>query len=471
VLNLANPLPSYLSTAGPKFWHIASTTTRPQTTTHSISSSLAHCLSYFTFACYAASAVTRDDNHPPLTPSCSMAMHLASMVHGSVREREAFQQPPSSAYYQHAHAHGYTAPSGPSNPYTRQLQQPPQQQHQPSYQREHPQSPPSPPAEEKKPSLPSISSLLEIAGGEHTTSDTGKKSCAKRTFQNQKRTDLTDAAARSPQSQHRQSSSPQPGQAQAQHRGPGAMQQPPQPHSSRSEQTPAHISAPSAVNAHRMTLPPTPPMHPDVAGDGNRSPSAASTHSAASVPYYSGSLNNLEPHQQRQSMASMVPLKRDAAPAHSMSPYATSVYAQSPYASSPSGTSATSFYSPEQHSYSSLGMYQQRPLPSHFQPQGMPLPVPIPSPGATGSNPWQHHHYISTSSQSAFPQSQDRYICSTCNKAFSRPSSLRIHSHSHTGEKPYKCPQPGCGKAFSVRSNMKRHERGCHAATGAALTT
>ncbi|KAF2116593.1 hypothetical protein BDV96DRAFT_469631, partial [Lophiotrema nucula] len=78
------------------------------------------------------------------------------------------------------------------------------------------------------------------------------------------------------------------------------------------------------------------------------------------------------------------------------------------------------------------------------------------------SSVWQHHHYISTSSTSAFPQSQDRYICSTCNKAFSRPSSLRIHSHSHTGEKPYKCPQPGCGKAFSVRSNMKRHERGCH---------
>lgn len=284
-------------------------------------------------------------------------------------------------------------------------------------------------------------------------------------------TALTVAAAQSPRSQHRQSSSPQP--RQAQHRGAGAMQQPTQPQASRLEQTPAYIAAPSTVNTHRMTLPPTPPMQPDVATDGNRSPSAASTHSAASVPYYGGSLNNLEPHQQRQTMASMPPMKRDSlqSQSHSMSPYGASVYAQSPYATSPSGTSATSFYSPEQHSYSNLGMYSQRPLPSHFQPQGMPLPVPVTSPSATGSNPWQHHHYISTSSQSAFPQSQDRYICSTCNKAFSRPSSLRIHSHSHTGEKPYKCPQPGCGKAFSVRSNMKRHERGCHAATSATITT
>lgn len=89
----------------------------------------------------------------------------------------------------------------------------------------------------------------------------------------------------------------------------------------------------------------------------------------------------------------------------------------------------------------------------------MPLGVAMPS---SGPSPWQHHHYISPSSAASFPQSQDRYICQTCNKAFSRPSSLRIHSHSHTGEKPFKCPHAGCGKAFSVRSNMKRHERGCH---------
>jgi hypothetical protein len=100
------------------------------------------------------------------------------------------------------------------------------------------------------------------------------------------------------------------------------------------------------------------------------------------------------------------------------------------------------------------GMTRQRPLPQAFPPV-----VVAPSSGAIS---WQHHHYLQPSSGHLFPQSQDRYICQTCNKAFSRPSSLRIHSHSHTGEKPFKCSQAGCGKAFSVRSNMKRHERGCH---------
>jgi uncharacterized Zn-finger protein len=251
----------------------------------------------------------------------------------------------------------------------------------------------------------------------------------------------------------------------------GSMQRPQQPSISRPDQMNAYAAAPVVGSNARMTLPPTPPMHPDAAGDGQRSPSSASTHSAASAAYFMGaSLNNMEPHQQRQALSSMPSMKRDSLPSHSMSPYSGSMYAQSPYQSSPGNASATSFYSPEQHSYNSAGMYAQRPLPSNFQPS-MPLPMPQSNPSANGSNPWQHHHYISTSSQSAFPQSQDRYICSTCNKAFSRPSSLRIHSHSHTGEKPYKCPQTGCGKAFSVRSNMKRHERGCHASTSTTITT
>jgi hypothetical protein len=58
------------------------------------------------------------------------------------------------------------------------------------------------------------------------------------------------------------------------------------------------------------------------------------------------------------------------------------------------------------------------------------MALPVPATQANGSNVWQYYHYMSASSQAAFPQSQDRHICSTCNKAFSRPSSVRIHSHS-----------------------------------------
>ncbi|CAO0800893.1 unnamed protein product [Mucor circinelloides] len=52
-----------------------------------------------------------------------------------------------------------------------------------------------------------------------------------------------------------------------------------------------------------------------------------------------------------------------------------------------------------------------------------------------------------------------RYHCHHCRKSFSRPSSLRIHIYSHTGEKPFKCHYQGCGRSFSVHSNMRRHLR------------
>ncbi|ODQ56182.1 hypothetical protein SAICODRAFT_44490, partial [Saitoella complicata NRRL Y-17804] len=52
-----------------------------------------------------------------------------------------------------------------------------------------------------------------------------------------------------------------------------------------------------------------------------------------------------------------------------------------------------------------------------------------------------------------------RFTCPACSKVFSRPSSLKIHGYSHTGERPFVCTVPGCGRAFSVRSNMRRHMR------------
>ncbi|KAI9709948.1 MAG: hypothetical protein M1820_003026 [Bogoriella megaspora] len=220
----------------------------------------------------------------------------------------------------------------------------------------------------------------------------------------------------------------------------------------------------AGVSNPRMALPPTPPMRPDSTVDGNQSPSTLSSQSNFSnQPYHLGqSLNNMEPHQQRQAAPHVhVPKKPSNASQTSISPYANS-----PYASSPGTVSTGSYYSPEQAMYPPPNIYGQRPLPSNFPP---PQPVQVNGQMPPPGNPWQHHHYISASSQASFPQSQDRYICQTCSKAFSRPSSLRIHSHSHTGEKPFKCPHAGCGKAFSVRSNMKRHERGCHTGNSTAI--
>ncbi|KAJ1960502.1 hypothetical protein H4R35_007539 [Dimargaris xerosporica] len=52
-----------------------------------------------------------------------------------------------------------------------------------------------------------------------------------------------------------------------------------------------------------------------------------------------------------------------------------------------------------------------------------------------------------------------RYICQICHSAFARPSTLSTHMNKHTGAKPHMCPHPGCGKRFSVLSNMRRHRR------------
>jgi hypothetical protein len=60
-----------------------------------------------------------------------------------------------------------------------------------------------------------------------------------------------------------------------------------------------------------------------------------------------------------------------------------------------------------------------------------------------------------------------KYQCGWCGKRFSRPSSLKIHHHSHTGEKPFACTAPNCGRTFSVQSNLRRHQK-CHSTQGTA---
>ncbi len=157
----------------------------------------------------------------------------------------------------------------------------------------------------------------------------------------------------------------------------------------------------------------------------NESPSPSSI-----PPYLNGAIKNLEPHQQRQPPPPFSHLEQSLSP--------------------------------------SAPDYPQRPLSSTFSLLNIPV-VTTPSmsnsdevPSVDQNTPWQHHHYISPSSSAAFvDQSEKRHICQKCNRRFSRPSGLIIHNRSHTGEKPFKCSRVECGKAFSVRSNRKRHEVGC----------
>lgn len=210
--------------------------------------------------------------------------------------------------------------------------------------------------------------------------------------------------------------------------------------------------------SHQRGMPPTPPIGTDASFDNYNSPSSKPISQMASATpgrFYETTppLDN-DIRRQHHMMSSR-------ASRHSVSiPCTRQSFSASSFSTLPQ---MGHYYQPPMHATTSShpqisNLYYQQPLPQTFPP----LSVPVVLAPSSGANPWQHHHYLTPTHGAAFPQNQDRYICQTCSKAFSRPSSLRIHSHSHTGEKPFKCPHAGCGKAFSVRSNMKRHERGCH---------
>ncbi|KAF2404351.1 hypothetical protein EJ06DRAFT_198547 [Trichodelitschia bisporula] len=408
-------------------------------------------------------------------------MQVASMVH--IPQAEPHEPP---RYMRQASTHSlsrpyeaqYNAASGLlSNPYSNHSTQSFEFTY--THKVPAPQEPPSPPSEEiNKPSLPSISSLLGMTEG------------ATQAQQEQQATN----AGQSPEFQ------------------PETLTQTYAPAVTSSRVVPP------------LTPPLGPDPTTVIESHNHNSPPATSPHSTVSAPpYYIGNSTNngsIEPNHQRHSFSDgprkrprlsgpqinsvyttaqqqQVPTYASTQPPLSSmfpgSPYsASSGYAVSPYgpptsASSyhPSPSAASSTFTPspalssnpyfhpsdsQVYSAPNSSMYAQRPLPSNFPPplsvNLMSYPHPhsasVSAMGPSTSNPWQHHHYISPSSAAEFPQSQDRYVCVTCKKAFSRPSSLRIHNHSHTGEKPFACSHKGCGKRFSVRSNAKRHERGCH---------
>ncbi|AMD19771.1 HCL380Cp [Eremothecium sinecaudum] len=63
-----------------------------------------------------------------------------------------------------------------------------------------------------------------------------------------------------------------------------------------------------------------------------------------------------------------------------------------------------------------------------------------------------------------------RNACKVCGRECRRPSTLKTHMLTHTGQRPFRCRFPGCNKSFNVRSNMLRHER-LHDRNGEMNTT
>lgn len=49
-----------------------------------------------------------------------------------------------------------------------------------------------------------------------------------------------------------------------------------------------------------------------------------------------------------------------------------------------------------------------------------------------------------------------KHVCGICNKTFTKRFLLKYHAYSHTGEKPYECPE--CGQRFSSPTNLYRHK-------------
>ncbi|XP_028290688.1 zinc finger protein PLAG1 [Gouania willdenowi] len=49
------------------------------------------------------------------------------------------------------------------------------------------------------------------------------------------------------------------------------------------------------------------------------------------------------------------------------------------------------------------------------------------------------------------------FPCQECEKAFNSVEKLKVHSYSHTGERPYGCSHPDCTKAFVSKYKLLRH--------------
>ncbi|CAG8685078.1 5005_t:CDS:2, partial [Funneliformis mosseae] len=115
--------------------------------------------------------------------------------------------------------------------------------------------------------------------------------------------------------------------------------------------------------------------------------------------------------------------------------------------------------------------YDRNGMPHFATPQDYPITMAgLANPNGNSRNAPQFQNpqrprpvtpqdMMTTFSSKTVSSTPKRYKCNVCQKRFTRPSSLQTHTYSHTGEKPFKCPIEGCGRHFSVVSNLRRHQK------------
>ncbi|KAK9325024.1 hypothetical protein V1517DRAFT_315788 [Lipomyces orientalis] len=100
-----------------------------------------------------------------------------------------------------------------------------------------------------------------------------------------------------------------------------------------------------------------------------------------------------------------------------------------------------------------------RPVPGHL---GSTVSVPASSTrngSASSQSGTAVAALMTTFNSKVSSGTQKKHKCPICHKRFTRPSSLQTHMYSHTGEKPFTCDFRGCGRKFSVVSNLRRHKK------------